>query len=555
VAIKRTGWQRMKTALGDEFVNILINSQWVASALGALPPVATFVNKLLVNGAIGRIPSRPLPYSTMSDYTSWASLTDRTFCGRHLPSAVVPADLPGEDEVAETLFLRPASAMRPSLKSTVMFAHFAAWFTDSFLRIDPRDHRKNTSNHDLDLCNLYGLNSLQTDELRSKKGGKLKSQFINGAEFPPHLYDENFRLKEEFKNNQLCKPGTIEAFKRAKTLGIAKMYNLDLPVDMSAPLDPDLFAVGTERVNFQTGYLVFNTLCLREHNRICDVLQKAFGGWDDERLFQTARNILIIVLVRIVIEEYINHISPLRFKYRFAGGAFEKQAWYRENWMSVEFDLLYRWHSMVPDAYYYGTNGAAGGSRMVPTTETYFNNKLLIERGVGGVLDDASRQKAGEICLFNTTSSLLPIETFGIRAARFYKLPPYNAYRDLSQAPLVTSFEQINPDPQVQARLRDLYKTVDRVEYYPGLFAEPVTKNAALPTMIGRLVAADAFSMAMTNPLLAARIWEDEGTFTKVGMDIIQETKSLHDIVKRNARTGSDSFYINMDIAPAEMRA
>jgi prostaglandin-endoperoxide synthase 2 len=185
VAIKRTGWQRMKTALGDEFVNILINSQWVASALGALPPVATFVNKLLVNGAIGRIPSRPLPYSTMSDYTSWASLTDRTFCGRHLPSAVVPADLPGEDEVAETLFLRPASAMRPSLKSTVMFAHFAAWFTDSFLRIDPRDHRKNTSNHDLDLCNLYGLNSLQTDELRSKKGGKLKSQFINGEEFPP----------------------------------------------------------------------------------------------------------------------------------------------------------------------------------------------------------------------------------------------------------------------------------------------------------------------------------------------------------------------------------
>jgi prostaglandin-endoperoxide synthase 2 len=545
----------MKTALGDQFVNILINSRVVASALAALPPVATSVNKLLVNGAINRIPSRPLPFSTMSDYTSWASLTDRTYCGRHLPAAVVPADLPDAHEVAKTLFLRPASRMRESVKSTVMFAHFAAWFTDSFLRIDPRDHLKNTSNHDVDLCNLYGLNSLQTDELRSKQGGKLKSQFISGEEFPPRLYDENFRPKDEFKNNQILKPGTIDAFKRAKAVGIASIYDPNVQVDLSGPLDPDLFAVGTERVNFQTGYLVFNTLFLREHNRICDVLQKAFGRWDDERLFQTARNILLVVLLRIVIEEYINHISPLHFKYRFAGGAFEKQVWYRQNWMSVEFDLLYRWHSMVPDAYYYGTDGSAGGSRMVPTTETFFNNKLFIDRGVAGVLDDASRQKAGEICLFNTTSSLLPIEEFGVLAGRFYKLPPYNAYRDLSQAPLVKSFEEISPEPEVQARLRDLYKTVDRVEYYPGLFAEPVTKHAALPTMIGRLVAADAFSMAMTNPLLAARIWENEDTFTKVGMGIVQETRSLHDIVKRNTRTGHGSFYLNMDIAPAEMRA
>jgi prostaglandin-endoperoxide synthase 2 len=555
VAIKRSGWQRMKTALGDGFVDILINSRAVASALSALPPVATFVNKLLVNGAIGRIPSRPLLYSTMSEYTSWASLTDRTFCGRHLPAAVVPADLPDPNTVAETLFLRPSSGMRQSLKSTVMFAHFAAWFTDSFLRIDPLDHLKNTSNHDVDLCNLYGLNRLQTNELRSKEGGKFKSQFINGEEFPPRLYDENFRVKDEFKNNQLLKPGTIDAFKRAKALGIANMYNPDLPVDMNAPLDPELFAVGTERVNFQTGYLVFNTLFLREHNRICDVFRKSLGGWDDERLFQTARNILIVVLVRVVIEEYINHISPLRFKYRFAGGAFEKQIWYRQNWMSIEFDLLYRWHSMVPDAYYFGTSGPGGGSRMVPTKETYFNNKLLIDRGVGGVLDDASRQKAGEICLLNTTPSLLPIETFSVLAGRYYRLPPFNAYRDLSQAPLAKSFDQISPDPEVQARLRDLYKTVDRVEYFPGLFAEPVSKNAALPTMIGRLVAADAFSMAMTNPLLAAHIWENEDTFTKVGMGIIHETKCLHDIVQRNTRTGNDSFYLNMDIVAGEMRA
>ena len=34
-----------------------------------------------------------------------------------------------------------------------------------------------------------------------------------------------------------------------------------------------------------------------------------------------------------------------------------------------------------------------------------------------------------------------------------------------------------------------------------------------------------------------------------------ENTKPIHDIVKRNTRTGSESFYLNMDIAPDEMRA
>ncbi len=49
--------------------------------------------------------------------------------------------------------------MIESEKSTVLFSYFAQWFTDGFLRGDYRDPLKNTSNHDIDLSNLYGLKS------------------------------------------------------------------------------------------------------------------------------------------------------------------------------------------------------------------------------------------------------------------------------------------------------------------------------------------------------------------------------------------------------------
>ena len=54
------------------------------------------------------------------------------------------------------LFKRPAGQQRLSAKSTCLFPAFAQYLTDGFIRTDPRDTARTTSNHEIDLCPLYG---------------------------------------------------------------------------------------------------------------------------------------------------------------------------------------------------------------------------------------------------------------------------------------------------------------------------------------------------------------------------------------------------------------
>src|SRR5947199_234032 len=115
-----------------------------------------------------------------------------------------------------------------------------------------------------------------------------------------------------------------------------------------------------------------------------------------------------------------------------------------------------------------------------------------------------------------------------------------------------TSFGHISGNPEVQQALKRLYGRVDNVEFYVGLFAEDVRPHSALAALIGRLVGIDAFSQALTNPLLAPPIFNSK-TFSKAGVKIIDETKSLSDIVHRNIPDGGRRYAVSLtrlDIAP-----
>ena len=288
-----------------------------------------------------------------------------------------------------------------------------------------------------------------------------------------------------------------------------------------------LFAFGGERSNTQTGFAMFNTLFLREHNRVAGELAKENPTWDDERLFQTARNVMIVLLMKIVVEEYINHIAPYHFRFQVDPPIVGDNRWYRQNWMTLEFNLLYRWHGLTP------TTVNLPGGKQVPCEETVLNNTELLNNGLGAMIEAASKQPAGDIGLFNTPEFLVWVEQMGIQMGRDMQLASYNDYREAFGFPRVTDFNQISGDPKRQNRLKELYGDVDRIEFFVGLFSEDVRTNSTVSTLIGRMVGIDAFSQALTNPLLATNVFNTD-TFSKYGMKVILETKSISDIVQRN---------------------
>ena len=486
-------------------------------------------NRILVNSAIAKIPVRPLPFSTRSPYTSWASLTQRAHTGMHLP----PTDWkPLASGSIMGLYLKPADAFvqnlppveslgvlfrqdgptRYSEKSTLLLPYFVQWFTDSFIRSDRENPLRNSSNHEIDLCNIYGLTPAITAMLRSGKGGKLKSQVLNGEEYPPFYHDEDGNPKAEFKGMPHM-PGEGGGY-RADSLPLEKKRRL--------------FAMGleVERVNVQVGYVMMNVLWLREHNRLCGLLATEYPAWDDERIFQTARNISVVEMINIIVEDYINHVHPYQFRFISDPLAFSDAPWNRPNWMSVEFALVYRWHSMLPPTLVHQ-------GREMPTPGSMWNNEMIIEKGLGAMFEEVSSQRAARVGLFNTPDFLVPTELASIRLGRLAKLRSYNDYRELCKFPRVTDFDQISENPRVQQELKRLYGHVDHIELYVGLYAEDARPGSALPSLVARLVGVDGFSQIFTNPLMQKNIYNEE-TFSPLGWAEIQNTRKLSQVVNRN---------------------
>ncbi|MEX0338722.1 MAG: peroxidase family protein [Arenibacterium sp.] len=525
---------------------------------------------------------RPHPFSMYADYPTWTGLVNRHFTGRHLGRLDPDKSNPVRPDPAalEHLFMRPVptGGQVDDIRSNLLFASFAQWFTDSFLRtshkleydgdgntVDLPDgtkergtgrERENDSNHEIDLCQIYGVNRKATDILRfrakdpgydpERDKGTLKSQWIDGEEFPAKLLAEVPEHPNAPDDTSPRSPLTfVEGFgalyedeKLVRSIFASAIQN--------ANGYESLFACGLEHGNSTIGNSLFNTIFLRHHNFVARAIAKAHPEFDENEVFEKARNVMIVLLLKIVICDYVSHISPLNWPFTVPPNAGKNQNWYRRNRIHIEFNLLYRWHSLIPDVF-----GFLGDTEDQKKNFMKFrhNNDWLMQNGVAQTLYDFIATPAGKMTLGNTPQALRLVKRETLRLMRDSELQSYNAYRERFGLHPAESFEEVTGEKVVAAALSDLYEgRIEDLEFYIGLVAERHQRGGMMGDLMLNMVAHDALTHALTNPLLAEEMSDlvdgydepGEHVFSKTGLKFIAEIETL-DQLCRNVVSGLDA--------------
>lgn len=513
------------------------------------------VTKTLVKYYANIAQPRPRLWSMAHNYPSWLGLSDRTYSGRHMDEDpdFDSRSKPSLDQL-KNLFLKKNDKTYYSDRTSVLFMFFAQWLTDSFLRTDFTDHKRTDSNHEIDLCALYGLTQEKTDMLRCKGDNAHLLDFdpTKEEQFPPKLFDQSGAMmpephpyflydKKYIKEDEtegwqkitryLHDPRKMKRITRGQTFDQVKSY----------------YAMGLEHGNGTLGYVVLNVLMLRAHNKIAEAIRQMYcpgteesgwqKGWDLDRVFHTARNVLLVILLKIVIEDYVGHIAGRKLKTPI--GIADKARWGKSNRIAIEFNLLYRWHSLVPDTI--KVNGKALKSK------DYLRNPSLVEQhDLAKWLTEFSTQRAGRMGLHNLPDffdkgpSPTTLERTLEVVMRASKLRPMNDYRKHYDLDPYRSFEELvgdQPDAEeLVAELKSLYGDIDNVEWFVGLFAEKHNRGKVMGELMMYMVANDAFTQALTNPLLSENVFRPKGkerkdiVFSELGWKIMNKINSLQEL-------------------------
>jgi len=140
----------------------------------------------------------------------------------------------------------------------------------------------------VDASQLYGSTSEKADSLRSKHGGKLKTEKING---------EKFGIQVQRNGSKFCggRNNVTYCFDR----GTVKIKNINHNNILKYCF------IGDVRNNQHFGLILYEETFLRFHNLITDLLIELNNDWIDEILYQEARRFVIALEEIIVYRDYL----------------------------------------------------------------------------------------------------------------------------------------------------------------------------------------------------------------------------------------------------------
>lgn len=391
---------------------------------------------------------------------------------------------------------------------SAMFYYHATIIIHDIFRTNRQDQNISDTSSYLDLAPLYGSSLADQLEIRTMKEGKLKPDTFSEKRLlgqPPgvnvmlvlynrfHNYvaDVLLKINENGRFTLSCAPDA-DAVTRAKAV---------------AKQDHDLFNVARLIV----GGLYIN-IALHDYLRAITNTHASKSDWTlDPR-------------VEIEKQMFDDQGTP-----RGVG-----------NQVSVEFNLLYRFHSMISKRDEKWTNDFF--LQLLPGRKQEDLEKITwkelgyaimqyeknvipknpSEREFGGLKRDSATGKFKDedlvrvlkesmddpACVFGARTVpkvLRTIEILGIEQARKWQVASLNEFREFFGLKRHETFKDINSDPDIAGILEKLYTDPDMVELYPGLMienAKPMRKTGCgiRPTYsLGRAVLSDAITLVRSD--------------------------------------------------------
>ncbi|XP_050538281.1 peroxidase-like isoform X5 [Daktulosphaira vitifoliae] len=317
----------------------------------------------------------------------------------------------------------------------------------------------------LDLSLLYGSNDETAQSLRTFNGGKLKFQLGPNDK----IFLSNVENPMKSCNGQVEKP--------------------------------ICYTAGDTRVNQQPGIAVSTITLLRLHNFLCEELNTINPQWDDERLYQESRKMLIGMYQHVTYNEFVpiilgsdfaklNELLPLKKGYDNR---------YDQFLNPTTFSSFTATAFRAPHSYIQGTINLMNEFRKTTSSlqlsDVFFKSDLVQENDNfdsitrGMITQHAQGQDqffTSQISnlLFKKTNPLggLDLISIDISRGRDYGEPSYNQFRLLCGLPLAKTFDDLldQIDQENVSILASLYKDVNDIDFYVAGMVERLKPGAIL---------------------------------------------------------------------------
>lgn len=511
----------------------------------ASPTLHRWISNYLISSFADKGPLPGLYTSKERGLTPLRELLNKKYFAVEVPTPPQEDidNLPDIEELGK-LFERHGAA--PESRVSLLLPLFAQHLTDAVFQSD--GEFGTNAPHEIILNQIYGNTAQDEELLRLKQDGKLKTRTctINGgeADFPDRLceqVDGNWVIKNEYKG--------LSYLKDTRSAAERKNPKSKSPTDRLLATykgrEDQLCATGLFQGNMTLGNFAITALLVREHNRLCDGIKEELErkGKDasDQAIFKLAQQNNIVAYMKVVIEDYINAFAGQKlFKLDTVSFFHQKKRWCRGTPLPFHFNILYRIHSMIPD----GIKGFEEHGYEVMLAR----NNLVMEKGVGAILQAASNQGAGQARLGNTHDKLVYAEKKALAKARKV-LGSFNSHRNARQPGSSASFSDF--DPKFRARLKELYKgKINQVEYAVGIFAElpkpglmeklGIKDDPIIGSTLMNAIATHAFRHILSNPYMTSEFL-NPAVMTKFGWDNLHATSTVADLVGRNMQGEMDA--------------